>query len=84
MMAWTGSNFGIDKDVCINCPHRSAAIHQIEQRVTINQVYSWQLNGFPAPEAELVRLARSGRETPANSVIGHRLERATFFGRLLL
>ena len=77
-------NFSIDEDVSIDCLHRLAPIHEIEQGVPVKQVHARLFRSFPTVQPQLIGLLGTGKQGAAEKVIGYRLERAAFFGGLSL
>ncbi len=82
-MALARFDFSINEDVCVDGLHGLAPIHQVKQRVAIQQVNPRKFNGFPSPKTQLVRFLRAGAQRAAKKIIRHRLECTTLFGGFL-
>ncbi|MGH9470905.1 MAG: hypothetical protein ACRD1N_11265 [Terriglobia bacterium] len=78
-------NLGINQYVGVDRLHTSASIHQIEERIAVQQINARKLAGFPALKMKLIRPARlpSGQSL-AKQVISHGLKCTALLGGLFL
>src|SRR5579884_3659096 len=76
-------DFSINEDVRVDGLHGLAPIHQVKQRVAIQQVNPREFNGFPSPETQLVRFPWTDPQSAAKKIICHCLEGTAFFGGFL-
>jgi hypothetical protein len=74
----------MNQDVRVNRLHASAAIHDIEKGVTVQQVDAGLFRCLPAPKSQAVRFRGAGGRGAPEKVIGHRLQGPALFGGLFL
>ena len=78
-------DFRIDEDIRIDGPHGSAAVHQIEQLVAIEQVHPHSRLGLPSAKREFdLRSGALRHESLLQQVVRRFLKGATFPRRLFL
>ena len=84
LVALARFDFSVNKDVRVNGLHGLAPIHQVKQRVAIQQVNPRKFSRLPSSKAQLVRFPWAGCQRTAEQIVHHCLKGTAFFGSFLL
>ncbi len=77
-------DFSVNQYVGINCLHRLAPVHEVEEGIAVEQVDSGLFIRFPPPELQPVALRAAALQRAAKIIVGQRLKGAALFCRLPL